>query len=146
MIVWSKGEKDEVVRWNLGHIRSFKAKPSLLEIVAGSRSSTGEGVFLFGTQESVLITHTLETVIDRLAKQKRAKIAKAQQALPPIPQVNLPPLPAPYKGTASLIRDSPHLVPGFSDVSGMVGPEIPLQVDSLGYDHINVHSLSLIHI
>ena len=35
MIVWSKGEKDEVVRWNLGHIRSFKAKPSLLEIVAG---------------------------------------------------------------------------------------------------------------
>ena len=35
MIVWSKGEKDEVVRWNLGHIRSFKAKPNLLEIVAG---------------------------------------------------------------------------------------------------------------
>ena len=34
---------------------------------------------MFGTQESVLITHTLETVIDRLAKQKRAKIAKAQQ-------------------------------------------------------------------
>ena len=44
-----------------------------------SRSSTGEGVFIFGTQESVLITHTLETVIDRLARMKRAKNMKFQQ-------------------------------------------------------------------
>ena len=35
MIVWSQGEREEVVRWKLGHIRSFKAKLSILEIIAG---------------------------------------------------------------------------------------------------------------
>ena len=38
-----------------------------------SRSSTGEGIFVFGTQQSVLITHTLETVIEMLAKQKKER-------------------------------------------------------------------------
>ena len=39
-----------------------------------------------------------------------------------------------------MIRDSPHLVPGFSDVPGMIGLELSLQVNSQGYDQINVHS------
>ena len=40
-----------------------------------SRSATGEGIFVFGTQESILITHTLETVIHNLAKKKNSKVA-----------------------------------------------------------------------
>ncbi len=48
-------------------------------VFPSSRSATGEGLFMFGTQESVLITHTLETVIDRLARMKRAKNMKLQQ-------------------------------------------------------------------
>lgn len=35
LIVWSQGESEEVVRWKLGHLRSFKAKVGVLEIVAG---------------------------------------------------------------------------------------------------------------
>lgn len=35
MIVWSEGERNEIVRWQLGHIRSFKAKPNQLQIIAG---------------------------------------------------------------------------------------------------------------
>ena len=38
-----------------------------------SRSSTGEGIFQFGTQESVLITNTLGTVIELLADQRRQR-------------------------------------------------------------------------
>ncbi len=35
LIVWSQGESEEVVRWKLGHLRSFKAKTGVLEIIAG---------------------------------------------------------------------------------------------------------------
>ena len=35
LIVWSVGNHREVVRWKLGHIRSFKAKHNQLHIVAG---------------------------------------------------------------------------------------------------------------
>ena len=35
LIVWSQGENEEVVRWKLGHLRSFKAKIGVLEIIAG---------------------------------------------------------------------------------------------------------------
>lgn len=35
LILWSQGETMEVVRWKLGHLRSFKAKSGVLEIIAG---------------------------------------------------------------------------------------------------------------
>ena len=35
LLVWSQGESEEVVRWKLGHLRSFKAKVGVLEIIAG---------------------------------------------------------------------------------------------------------------
>lgn len=122
VIVWSQNETCEVVRWKMGHIRSFKAKLNhQLQINAGSRSTTGEGIFVFGTQESILITHTLETVIKNLAKKKASKPPQDGKRVPPTP-------PPPYQAKwtqETLVRgrtDTKDQVPGFTDVPGMRGP------------------------
>jgi hypothetical protein len=127
MVVWSQSDNIEVVRWQLGHIRSFKAKVNQLQIIAGSRSSTGAGTFVFGTPASVLITHTLETVIDMVAKQKTSggnAIQQQKKAVPP------PPLLHPYNSRReqTLVRgrtDTDECVPNFTDVPGKRGPDKP---------------------
>lgn len=140
LIVWTGSTQEEVVRWKLSHIRSFKAKKSVLTIYTGSRSSTGVGDFYFNSPLSVQITHAIETLVARLKSKKvnsKGSVAAAASNGRVLPALSRPLPPAPKD------LNSPDGMPGILEhesgvmrtsvsakIPGYTPPEVYEDLDS----------------